>query len=219
MQEPSLVCIASDREGEAKGEATKSCRGRKVGSKTGASQKKKPQRGMGVAQLERLRMQEITWRKMGEMPPLEAHHLHHHQHYYSPHLALMKPIPSIPVLHGATSYAASVLGGVGGGSLLGLDQTALMIQSTGNDGGSGHHNPDVTPSLGFVETSNEHSSIQKIQPQWALASERCDICSKVYFCFFRLVLQKNYITLLLTTTMSFMNFNKCFFSISFLFCY
>ncbi|XP_044512011.1 protein SPOROCYTELESS [Mangifera indica] len=178
MQEPSLVCIASDREGEAKGEATKSCRGRKVGSKTGASQKKKPQRGMGVAQLERLRMQEITWRKMGEMPPLEAHHLHHHQHYYSPHLALMKPIPSIPVLHGATSYAASVLGGVGGGSLLGLDQTALMIQSTGNDGGSGHHNPDVTPSLGFVETSNEHSSIQKIQPQWALASERCDICSK-----------------------------------------
>ncbi|XP_031280055.1 protein SPOROCYTELESS [Pistacia vera] len=180
IQEASLVYIASHHDGPAKGEATKSCRGRKhAGNKAGTSQKKKPQRGMGVAQLESLRMQEITLKKMAEMPPLDLHRLQH-QHYYSPHhMPLMKPIPSVPVLHGATNYGVSVLGGVGGGSLLGLDQTAVMIQSAGNGSGSGQHNPDFTASqLSFVETSNELSSIPKIQPQWALASERCDICSK-----------------------------------------
>ncbi|XP_010268911.1 PREDICTED: uncharacterized protein LOC104605726 [Nelumbo nucifera] len=53
-------------------------RGRK--SKNGPPQKKTPQRGLGVAQLERLRLQE-RWKKMTEMDPLLCHNLQDQVHF------------------------------------------------------------------------------------------------------------------------------------------
>ncbi|KAK3199296.1 hypothetical protein Dsin_022711 [Dipteronia sinensis] len=176
----------------------------KRGSSSSSTQKKKPQRGMGVAQLERLRLQE-GFKKMTQMPPppppppppsnlnlqTQFHHYqyysnnHHHHHHHFP---LPEPIPSVPVMYAAGHYgvpsAASAVGYGGGFMMMGLEQ-GLVYQKHGN-GGSGHFSMDpyrvvVGGNLSGVETSQELSSIPKLQlqqQQCVVVPERCDCCSK-----------------------------------------
>ncbi|PON86672.1 hypothetical protein TorRG33x02_175040 [Trema orientale] len=113
-------------------------RGRKTSNKggTGApnNPKKQPQRGLGVAQLERLRLQE-RWKKMTEMPhqlhsppppppqalnfpaaaPADYHHhlLMSHYYFQNPaHHHHHEPLESVPVQYGAGSYGVAVNGSV-----------------------------------------------------------------------------------------------------------
>ncbi|PON38335.1 NOZZLE transcription factor [Parasponia andersonii] len=112
-------------------------RGRKTRNKGGTcaqnNAKKQPQRGLGVAQLERLRLQE-RWKKMTEMPhqlhspppplqtlnfPAAAPADHHHflmSHYYyqntAHHHDHQEPLESVPVQYGAGSYGVAVNGSV-----------------------------------------------------------------------------------------------------------
>ncbi|KAK2639272.1 hypothetical protein Ddye_027067 [Dipteronia dyeriana] len=184
------------------GSKDKERKANKRGSSSSSTQKKKPQRGMGVAQLEKLRLQE-GFKKMTEIPPpppppppsnLNLQAQFHHYQYYSNnhhhHFPLPEPIPSVPVMYAAGHYgvpsAASAVGYGGGFMMMGLDQ-GLVYQRHGN-GGSGHFSMDpyrvvVGGSFsGTVETSKELSSIPKLQPQQqqqcAVVPERCDCCSK-----------------------------------------
>ncbi|GAV74444.1 NOZZLE domain-containing protein [Cephalotus follicularis] len=138
------------------------------GRKPGKVKKKQPQRGMGVAQLERLRLQE-RWKKMTEISdPLQ----------YQP---LPGPIAS------AGNYNGSMVGGSG---LVGFDQ-ALVIQRMGNGGfggGSGQvmmdpnwigasHDLRIRVGTSVLGTSKELSSMPKNMMQQCV-SERCDVCFK-----------------------------------------
>ncbi|KAK1581677.1 hypothetical protein Q3G72_007989 [Acer saccharum] len=164
-----------------------------------STQKKKPQRGMGVAQLERLRLQE-GFKKRTEMPPPPPPHSNlnlqtqfHHCQYYSNnnnnnnhHFPLPEPIPSVPVMYAAGHYGVPSVASAGGFMMMGLDQ-GLVYPRHGNGGSSGHFSMDPYrvsggSFSGTVETSKELSSIPKLQPQppqqWGVVPERCDCCSK-----------------------------------------
>lgn len=204
-QENVVSSLAPD---EAKPEAPKT-RGRKPGSKATGQKKKPPQRGMGVAQLERLRLQE-RWKKMTEMPPLDSLSIHNNFQYQSTtHSVLPEPIPSVPVMHGAGNYGVPI---VAGGGLLGLDE-GMVMHKVGHAGGFGgvssgsgsgqvminHNRIGVDPDLkvgqvgssslmSLVGTSKELSSMPNTQQPWALMPhELCNICFyKVvffYLCF------------------------------------
>ena len=91
-------------------------RGRKPSKTKGPNNKKQPQRGLGVEQLERLRLQE-RWKKMTEMPlPLQPppavlnfpadHNSHFHFQTVQSNInpLVSEPLESVPVQYGAASY-------------------------------------------------------------------------------------------------------------------
>ncbi|KAF8414016.1 hypothetical protein HHK36_002014 [Tetracentron sinense] len=63
-------------EQETRSETSVKQRGRKNGKSNGSSQKKQPQRGLGVAQLERLRLQE-RWKKITEIDQIPSQNPYH----------------------------------------------------------------------------------------------------------------------------------------------
>ncbi|XP_042479198.1 uncharacterized protein LOC122060095 [Macadamia integrifolia] len=71
----------SSRELQEMGHETVKQRVRKNGKSSGSSQKKPPQRGLGVAQLERLRLQE-RWKKMTEINQPHQGPLNNNDHQY-----------------------------------------------------------------------------------------------------------------------------------------
>ncbi|KAJ4976886.1 hypothetical protein NE237_001992 [Protea cynaroides] len=73
----------SPSEQQERGHEAVKQRVRKNGKSTSSTQKKPPQRGLGVAQLERLRLQE-RWKKITEFDhaQLTPHNIHDHQHQY-----------------------------------------------------------------------------------------------------------------------------------------
>ncbi|KAK4852444.1 hypothetical protein QYF36_024206 [Acer negundo] len=168
------------------GSKEKAKKANKRGSSS-STQKKKPQRGMGVAQLERLRLQE-GFKKMTEMPPppppppLYQYYSSNNQR----HFPLPEPIPSVPVMYAAGHYGVPSVASAGGFMMMGLDQ-GLVYQRLGNGGASDHFSMDPYrvsggSFSGTVETSKELSSIPKLQQQppqqWAVVPERCDCFSK-----------------------------------------
>ncbi|PQQ07343.1 uncharacterized protein Pyn_06777 [Prunus yedoensis var. nudiflora] len=153
---------------ESKPESTKSTKGTKKSGKASNS-KKQPQRGLGVAQLERLRLQD-RWKKMTELPQLQPQPQHQ-----NPTRTLPGPLASVPVQYGASSYNGPLLiKGSGGNGLFGF-----VGQRVGNGSGFGYVGgnnlvvelnpspyaigaPDPRFEVGAVyETSKEVSSIPK----------------------------------------------------------
>ncbi|XP_008454619.2 uncharacterized protein LOC103494987 [Cucumis melo] len=135
--------------------------GRKPGPKN-PNQKKPPQRGLGVAQLERLRLQE-NWKTVTEISP-PTFLLHN----TLPNFPLHFPPAPPPILH--TDCIAA-----GAGAVLGFDHHGFVVQRIGNNGG-------FLPAGGVligntsVEASRELSSIPKLP--LACDSDRCDHCFK-----------------------------------------
>ncbi|TQD77144.1 hypothetical protein C1H46_037328 [Malus baccata] len=174
---------------------------KKSAAKPSSNTKKQPQRGLGVAQLERLRLQD--WKKMTEIPQLQPrpqfldlpplpHHHHHHQ-YQNP-ITLPDPLNSIPVQYGASGLnGPAVINGCGGSAATTADFYGLVGQRVGNGSGFGYVGgnnlvanldpgpfgfgaPDPRLQSGAVyETSRELSSMPKIQ---SLPSDCCDLCLK-----------------------------------------
>ncbi|XP_021804754.1 uncharacterized protein LOC110749049 isoform X3 [Prunus avium] len=167
---------------ESKPESTKSTKGTKRSGKASNS-KKQPQRGLGVAQLERLRLQD-RWKKMTELPQLQPqpqvvnlpdHHQYQNFQHQNPTRTLPGPLASVPVQYGASSYNGPLLiKGSGGNGLFGF-----VGQRVGNGHGFGYVGgnnlvvdlnpspyaigaPDPRFEVGAVfETSKELSSIPK----------------------------------------------------------
>ncbi|XP_048441792.1 uncharacterized protein LOC103965961 isoform X2 [Pyrus x bretschneideri] len=187
---------------ESKSEPTKPTKTTKKSStKASSNTKKQPQRGLGVAQLERLRLQD--WKKMTEVPQLQPqpqvlnlpplpHHHHHHQ-YQNP-INLPDPLNSVPVQYGASRFnGPSVMNGCGGSAASTTCFYGLVGQRVGNGSGFGYAGgnnlvtnldpspygvgaPDPRVQSGAVyETSRELSSMPKIQ---SLSSDCCDHCLK-----------------------------------------
>ncbi|BFG29351.1 hypothetical protein CerSpe_156250 [Prunus speciosa] len=193
-QEPTKTLVGFYE--ESKPEYTKSTKGTKKSGKASNS-KKQPQRGLGVAQLERLRLQD-RWKKMTELPQLQPqpqvvnlpdHHQYQNFQHQNPTRTLPGPLASVPVQYGASSYNGPLLiKGSGGNGLFGF-----VGQRVGNGSGFGYVGgnnlvvdlnpspyaigaPDPRFEVGAVyETSKELSSIPKVQP---LSSDCCDICCK-----------------------------------------
>ncbi|XAR67519.1 hypothetical protein NMG60_11002299 [Bertholletia excelsa] len=154
--------------------------GRRKSKSSEASQKKKqPQRGMGVAQLERLRQQEV-WKKMTENPKNNNSNnlLHSLSLQNNPYFLSSSPFPD-PVAN---------FGGCGVGP-----NQPLLLQRLGNGffPGSGvggvfcdqfqadpyGHRPGPNPALrggNVSETSRELSSIPNIK----VCSDYCGLCHK-----------------------------------------
>ncbi|KAK9209390.1 hypothetical protein WN944_001756 [Citrus x changshan-huyou] len=122
-------------------------RGRKPSNKSNAQkkQKKQPLRGMGVAQLERLRQLEMP----PPTPSIQNGHLHSH-------MPFPEPIPSVPVMHGAGHYGMpSVV--VGNGLLGPLEESRVLY----NGGGSGPGQVLMSKNLVGLGTSKKLSSMPK----------------------------------------------------------
>ncbi|KAM2000368.1 hypothetical protein COP2_007668 [Malus domestica] len=175
---------------------------KKSAAKPSSNTKKQPQRGLGVAQLERLRLQD--WKKMTEIPQLQPrpqfldlpplpHHHHHHHQYQNP-ITLPDPLNSIPVQYGASGLnGPAVINGCGGSAATTADFYGLVGQRVGNGSGFGYVGgnnlvanldpgpfgfgaPDPRVQSGAVyETSRELSSMPKIQ---SVPSDCCDLCLK-----------------------------------------
>ncbi|XP_011652373.2 uncharacterized protein LOC105435018 isoform X2 [Cucumis sativus] len=134
-------------------EPPKTRAGRKPGPKN-PNQKKPPQRGLGVAQLERLRLQE-NWKTVTEISP--------------PTFLLHNPLPNFP-LHFPPAPAPILHT-----DCIGFDHHGFVVQRIGNNGG-------FLPASGVligntsVEASRELSSIPKLP--LACDSDRCDHCFK-----------------------------------------
>ncbi|KAG7957431.1 hypothetical protein I3843_11G174100 [Carya illinoinensis] len=169
-------------------------RGRK--SSRGPSQKKQPQRGLGVAQLERLRLQERC-KKIAEIPQVQSfNHLDPQRQYKTPILPCTDQVGSVPVQFGAPLHCAPtpVVNGCGG----------LVVQRVGNGGGfgglyyggssgmgavvmgdqvgmdayGGIGDPDPRVFVGTVfETSKELSSMPKMH----YGPQHCDVCFKIKY--------------------------------------
>ncbi|KAB2605785.1 hypothetical protein D8674_005502 [Pyrus ussuriensis x Pyrus communis] len=173
---------------------------KKSAAKASSNTKKQPQRGLGVAQLERLRLQES--KKMTEIPQLQPRPQfldlsplpHHHHHQYQNPLTLPDPLNSIPVQYGASGLnGPAVINGCGGSAATTADFYGLVGQRVGNGsvfgyvwgnnlvanldpGPFGFGAPDPRVQSGVVyETSRELSSMPKIQ---SLSSDCCDLCLK-----------------------------------------
>ncbi|XP_021288713.1 protein SPOROCYTELESS [Herrania umbratica] len=163
-------------------EFVKSNKGRKPTGK-GPYQKKQPQRGMGVAQLERLRLQE-KWKKMTEATTTTI---------TTPTTQLPSdPIgtATVPVLHAVANYGVPMMINGGNGGLLGWGDTAgLVMQRVVGNGGFGGLNGQVLVGApgsvqvacgaGVVEASKELSSMPKLQH---CKPDRCDVCFKKKRC-------------------------------------
>lgn len=175
----TMSCTVCDHHHEAAAAAAasgvnivKSGRGRKPSNKANAQkkQKKTPQRGMGVAQLERLRQQEMP----PPTPSIQNGHL-------QSHMPFPEPIPSVPVLHGAGHYGMPSV--VVGNGLLGPLEESRVLHS-GGGGRSGQ--VLMSKNLVGLGTSKELSSMPKNmhvhhhqQPWGVLPQQHCDICLKV----------------------------------------
>lgn len=154
-------------------EFVKSNKGRKPSGK-GPYQKKQPQRGMGVAQLERLRkMSETRTSTTINQFGCEA-----------------MGASNVPVLHGVANYGVPPMminGGSGGLWGWGAETDGLMMQRVVGNGGFGGFNSQVLvgnpgnvqvgcAAAGVVEASKELSSMPKFQH---CKPEHCDLCFKV----------------------------------------
>jgi len=134
----------------------------------GKGPKKPPQRGLGVAQLERLRIQE-SWKKMSEgssgVLPVTALHDHHQQQLFQRH-----PSPNLGFQFQCPQHVISGNNNIGGGWI-------VPNRVVGNGSyGSGPPLLVGTP----LETSKELSSIPNLHSQ----PECFDFCLKVYITHF-----------------------------------
>uniref|UniRef100_A0A0R0GVC1 Uncharacterized protein n=1 Tax=Glycine max TaxID=3847 RepID=A0A0R0GVC1_SOYBN len=160
----------------------------------GKGPKKPPQRGLGVAQLERLRLQE-SWKKMSEgsssgggvlQVPLPTLHDHYHQQQqlfqcHPPHPPVFAASGGVPVRHGAPSPPTPNLGFQ---YFQYPQQQQVMINGSNNSTiGGGWMLPNRVDSFGSVspllvgtplETSKELSSIPNLHSQ----HECFDFCLK-----------------------------------------
>ncbi|CAK9325141.1 unnamed protein product [Citrullus colocynthis] len=168
--------IHTGREETKPTEPAKTRPGRKTGTKN-PNQKKPPQRGLGVAQLERLRLQE-KWKIMTEMPPPH--------HFFQSHPPLLDNTFLNFPLHFPAASPPMVGTGCGGG-VLGFDHQSLVVQRIGNNAGflgggeSYPHGGGVLIGNSSVEVSRELSSIPKLPPPPPFPScdtHRCDTCFK-----------------------------------------
>ncbi|KAK9268681.1 hypothetical protein L1049_000441 [Liquidambar formosana] len=177
MQEPTKTFIGSE---ETKSETAKQ-RGKRSSKSKSPSKKKQPQRGMGVAQLERLRLQE-RWKVMTETNPLPPFNIQNQFQYQFPHSFSNSPSGG-PAAFPAANY---------GGDQLGLNRV-LMLQTIGNGGfngvfvggscgsggagGWGYDQVQVDPRFrieNVFETSKELTSMPKMQ----CVSDQFDSCLK-----------------------------------------
>ncbi|KDP38966.1 hypothetical protein JCGZ_00723 [Jatropha curcas] len=101
---------------------TRKSRGRKPSK--GPPRNKQPQRGMGVEQLERLRLQE-RWKEITETNQVDSLNLQPDQ------LSVPDPIHSFPVQYGTVSYGVPV---INGGGFLGFDEGGLFFKRIENGG-------------------------------------------------------------------------------------
>ncbi|KAF8024004.1 hypothetical protein BT93_F1261 [Corymbia citriodora subsp. variegata] len=165
--------------------------------------KKQPQRGMGVAQLERLRLQDQErWTKMSEIPPQP------YPPYFLPHSNPQRPgfsfpgpldaVGGVPVQYYTpppTHPLPAVSTGLGLGLGLGLGMGRGLLVPRKDDGGGDHGRSapaSVRARVMFaafgagapvgeggsskaVETPRELSSIPNAQQ---CVSDRCDVCLK-----------------------------------------
>ncbi|KAK3424258.1 hypothetical protein EUGRSUZ_F01065 [Eucalyptus grandis] len=163
--------------------------------------KKQPQRGMGVAQLERLRLQDQErWTKMSEIPPQP-----YTSPYFLPHSNPQRPgfpfpgsldaVGGVPVQYRTPpTHLPPVSTGLGLGLGMGMGKGFLVERK--DDGGVDHGRKagvSVRARVMFdafgagapvgqggsskaVETSRELSSIPNVQK---CVSDRCDVCLKV----------------------------------------
>lgn len=187
---------------------TPKTRGRKSGK--GSNQKKQPQRGLGVAQLERLRMEERL-KKMTEIP--QQNQQQHQQplnlldHYNFQKVqttsSVSDPLGSVPVQFGASNYGGGpVVINSSGTGLFGFERAGLVVQRIGNGGGSSGINVggtrmdpimlDPNPygiigapdqRLKLAANFNETSKELSSMPKMhstSVSSDHCDICCKVF---------------------------------------
>ena len=137
----------------------------------GKGPKKPPQRGLGVAQLERLRIQE-SWKKMSEgssgvLPPVTTLHDHHHHHHHQQQLFQRHPSPNLGFQFQCPQQHVISGNNTIGGSWI------VPNRVVGNGSyGSGPPLLVGTP----LETSKELSSIPNLHSQ----PECFDFCLKVY---------------------------------------
>uniref|UniRef100_A0A9I9DG90 Uncharacterized protein n=1 Tax=Cucumis melo TaxID=3656 RepID=A0A9I9DG90_CUCME len=123
--------------------------GRKPGPKN-PNQKKPPQRGLGVAQLERLRLQE-NWKTVTEISP-PTFLLHN----TLPNFPLHFPPAPPPILH--TDCIAA-----GAGAVLGFDHHGFVVQRIGNNGG---FLPAGGVLIGNTSVRPPESSLQSQNCRW-----------------------------------------------------
>lgn len=133
--------------------------------KAASAQKKQPQRGMGVAQLERLRVEE--WKKMTGITHLQPMSLPGHFRYQIPYqFAEPPPAPaSGPVQPGLGS--PGWVPRFGGGGFHGFS------------GGGGFRVVDPYRNDGAVGTLTEASRELSSMPKMDCVFDRCDVCFKV----------------------------------------
>ncbi|XP_038900102.1 protein SPOROCYTELESS-like [Benincasa hispida] len=172
--------IHTGREETKPHEPPKTRPGRKTGARN-PHQKKPPQRGLGVAQLERLRLQD-KWNKITEMSPP-----HHFIQSHSPTFLLDNTLTNFPLQFPAAAPVMVATDSGGGGGVLGFDHQGLVVQRIGNHGGflaGGEpysHGGGVLIGNSSVEASRELSSIPKLPPPSlppSCDSDHCDICFK-----------------------------------------
>ncbi|KAJ7948577.1 protein SPOROCYTELESS-like isoform X1 [Quillaja saponaria] len=173
-------------------------RGRRASK--GRGPKKQPQRGVGVAQLERLRLLDRL-NKMTEIPPLTQQHEPDELHQYNttpmlPFTSIRDPFASVPVQCGAANHGLSHFSQpVINGSSVGL--LGQMIGHRGgfngvNGGGSCSaiggllvstnqvqmvepYGVGAQGSRVLIETSKELSSMPNLH---CVSADRCNVCFK-----------------------------------------
>ncbi|XP_024028298.1 uncharacterized protein LOC21390029 isoform X1 [Morus notabilis] len=159
MSLPSLIFMAPDEttSQEAAAAAAKpesaatKTRGRKPSNKAPNS-KKQPQRGLGVAQLERLRLQEHR-KKITEIPHLHPFNfLPDHFHFPA---AAAEPLESVPVQYGAGGYG-------GAHRLMAAVQQQRMGTSAGFGCGSHYHYHQGVNNVG--SSGGGHHVVMMQQP-------------------------------------------------------
>lgn len=214
QQEPTRTHFGSE-ESKQPDSATKTSSKGRARNKSGKKNPKKPapQRGVGVAQLERLRLQQ-RWNKLTQMPlpqtqvvqslNLPENQRQQFQHYQNPTTTRPDPLLSVPVLYGASNYDGPRSSSSGlvvqsvnanGGFCYGYNVRAhndvggLVVDP--NQYGVGAPNPyrigaGVPTSGAVYEISNDLSSIPKMKQQpssSSSSSEYCCCCKQVYIYF------------------------------------
>ncbi|XP_022975733.1 protein SPOROCYTELESS [Cucurbita maxima] len=150
------------------GEPLKTRAARKTAAKN-PHQKKPPQRGLGVAQLERLRLQE-RWKKMTQISP---------PHPFLLDFPLQFPVAGASSAPVGNDYGTGVLGFIGNCGF-GSGGGGLMTMEPFPHGGGAMVDPRLLIG-NSVEASRELSSIPNLPPPPPpppCVSDRCDICFK-----------------------------------------
>ncbi|KAA8526883.1 hypothetical protein F0562_008888 [Nyssa sinensis] len=164
---------------EARTENVKQSGRRRSKLNESTQKKKQPQRGMGVAQLERLRLQE-RWKKMTEININPLHSLSlHHPHFLPSSLADPTPTGvSVPFgkfsAYGAINGGGQLNGGFPGlASSSGVGNGVFGDQFLVDPYGLGARNPSFRVE-NATETSKELSSM----PNMKCYYENCSVCHK-----------------------------------------